>query len=140
MRTRFYMKMNPNRSIWLAALGALGLTLGVAAMANSSKTRPKVLLFVSTDCPIAMGYTPRINALYEKYSAQGVEFEAIFPNDLETKPSISAYMSERSYKFPYEVDLGAKEARKLDVRTIPSAVIVDGAGHELYNGAIDDNS
>ncbi len=133
------MKMTLNRSTWFAGAGALALTLGLGAMAHGNKSRPKVLLFISTDCPIAMGYTPRINALYEKYSAEGVDFEAVFPNDLETKPGITAYMSERSYKFPYEVDLGAKEAKKLRVGTIPSAVIVDSAGNELYNGAIDDN-
>ncbi len=115
------------------------LSFGVASGANS-KGVPKVLLFISTDCPVAAGYTPRINALYNEFASKGVEFEALFPNDLETRPAISEYMSQRSYKFPYEIDLGALEAKKLGVKTVPTAVVLDASGKEVYLGAIDDNA
>jgi len=133
------MKMSFNRSLLPALAGVVGLLCGAVAVARGPKAEPRVLLFISTDCPIAAGYTPRINALYEKYAAQGVIFEAVYPNDLETRPAIAEYMSERSYKFPYEVDLGAQKAKRLGVTTTPTAVILDAQGHEVYRGAIDDN-
>lgn len=98
-----------------------------------------MLLFLSTDCPIAAQYTPRLNALFAKYSGAGVEFEAIFPNDMESKPAVQEYMSSRQYAFPFQIDLGAKEAKSLGVKTVPTAIVLSGNGHEIYQGAIDDN-
>ncbi|HEY3781834.1 MAG TPA: redoxin family protein [Fimbriimonadaceae bacterium] len=121
----------------LIALGSLGA--GVYGLGTSSKSKPKVLLFLSTDCPIAAGYTPRINALVQKYEAEGVQFEALFPNDLETRPEIQAYMSDRHYSFPFRVDVGATEAKSLGVTTVPTAVVLAPSGKEVYRGAVDDN-
>jgi hypothetical protein len=133
------MKMRLDRSILLASAAVASMTLGIGAMTSKTKGEPRVILFLSTDCPIAAGYTPRINALFDRYAAKGVEFEAEYPNDLETRPAIDTYMSERSYKFPYELDLGAQLAKKLHVNTVPTAVVLDSSGNEVYRGAIDDN-
>lgn len=125
-------------------LGACALTLlgaGIATTARSTGVRAAdatVLLFLSTDCPISARYTPRINAIYDKFSAKNVEFKALFPNDLETRQSVEKYMAERQYKFPFDLDLGAVTAKKDGVVAVPTAVVLKG-GKVSYIGAIDDN-
>jgi thiol-disulfide isomerase/thioredoxin len=133
------MWMHPKRSLLALSVALLTLGAGIAGYSRPKNEKPRVLLFLSTDCPVAAQYTPRLHALYQKYSEQGVTFEAIFPNDLETKPSIQAYMDDRQYKFGYQIDLGATEAKKLGVRTVPTVVVLDASGHKVYLGAIDDN-
>ncbi len=48
----------------------------MAVKAASVKTT--VVLVLSTDCPVAMQYTPRINLLQEEF--KDVQFKAYFPN------------------------------------------------------------
>ena len=126
----------------LGVLAACALIAGLTGFTKDD-TKPKkvgsVLLVLSTDCPVAMRYTPRINSLSEKYSAKGFDFKAIFPNDLETRRGIEQYKSERSYAFPCELDLGAELARKQGIKIVPTILIFDGLGKKVYEGAIDDS-
>jgi thiol-disulfide isomerase/thioredoxin len=98
-----------------------------------------VLLFLSTDCPVAMQYTPRINRLVEEFSAKGVEFKAYFPNEMESKDAVDMYVRERKYAFPYDLDPAGALARSKGVKTIPTAVVLDDKGKVTYLGAIDDS-
>lgn len=133
--------MKYSLAIGLSALAALLAIAGFAGIKSSvvTKSAGSVLLVLSTDCPVAMKYTPRINALYEKYAAKGFEFKAIFPNDLETKAGIGQYFRDRSYPFPFEIDFGAERAKKLGITVLPAIVIFDAEGKKVYQGAIDDS-
>jgi len=132
--------MRKTRPALILLAAAVCLALGVVSRSRSApRAKATVLLFLSTDCPISARYTSRINALYDQYSAQGVQFEALFPNDLETQPSIRVYMAERNYRFPFAIDLGAQRAKKLRVKTVPTAVVLNARGNVAYEGAIDDN-
>ncbi|HRK22380.1 MAG TPA: redoxin domain-containing protein [Fimbriimonadaceae bacterium] len=119
----------------LLTAGFIGLRPDAPAQGSAGKA----ILVLSTDCPVAQKYTPRINALHEKYSAKGFAFEAIFPNDLETRSGIQKYFQERSYQFPFSIDFGAERAKKLGVTVLPAILIYDSKGNLAYQGAIDDN-
>lgn len=121
--------------LFIAGVAALGI--GIAATPGTPAAKPRVELFLSTDCPIAMQYTPRIQALVAEHGS--VEFRALFPNDLETRRAISAYMAERGYTFGFDLDLGAVRAKKAGVSRVPSAVVYDANGKVVYVGAIDDH-
>lgn len=128
------------RSLTVAAVATGFLGLGVLAQTRSAPTaKATVLLFLSTDCPVSAKYTSRLNNLYSEFSPKGVRFEALFPNDLETRPSVEAYMAERQYQFPFQIDIGAQRAKQLSVSIVPTAVVLDGNGKAVYEGAIDDN-
>lgn len=111
--------------------------------ANTSAARgdktAEVVFVLSTDCPIAMRYTPRINALVKDFGARGVGFRAIFPNDLESRDGVERYLAEREYTFGYRLDLGGTEAKRMGVTHVPTAVVFDGKGRMVYRGMIDDN-
>jgi mono/diheme cytochrome c family protein len=123
-------------------LGLLSLGLlaaGFRTTATAPGSQGSALLVLSTDCPVAMRYTPRLNALYEAYSSKGISFRAVFPNDLETRAGVEKYRSERGYAFPCELDPGAEIARRERVTILPAILIFDGQGRKVYQGPIDDN-
>jgi hypothetical protein len=123
---------------WIVFGGSVAALVGSLGAAGShAKGKAKVVYFLSTDCPVAMQYTPRINRIAQEFS--DVDYQAYFPNDLETRAGISKYKAERGYAFPADLDLGAREARRLGVKTVPSVVVLDSDGKVLYRGGIDDN-
>lgn len=98
-----------------------------------------VRLYLSTDCPVAAKYTPRIQALVREFEPKGVRFEALFPNVLETGEGITRYAKERGYHFKVSVDFGAKQAKADGITMIPTVVILDQQGRMVYRGPFDDN-
>ncbi len=116
---------------------AVAALVGALFASQPEKSKGTVLLFLSTDCPVAAQYTPRINALVKDHPA--FAFKAFFPNDLESRAGVDAYMKERDYAFPAELDLGAAQAKKLKVARVPTAVVLDGSGKRIYIGAIDNH-
>lgn len=128
----FFRRM---RYVWL------GLAILVAGAVGKSPPEPKarIVMFLSTDCPMALRYAPRISALVSSFGKRGVSFEAQFPNREVSRGAVSDYMAERGYKFPYELDLGAVEAKRLGVEGVPTFVVFDAKGRKVYLGALDDN-
>lgn len=95
--------------------------------------------YLSTDCPVAGRQSPRIAAIVNEFSSQGVTFTAYFPNEGETESGISTFAKERGFKMPVSLDTGGQRANDNKVEIIPTVVLKDEAGKVLYRGAIDDN-
>jgi hypothetical protein len=126
--------------VCFAAAGVALTVLAATPQAPApSAGKGKVMLFISTECPVAQRYTPRINALVSKFGQQGIEFVGFFPNDGETRRDIEKYMRERSYTFEWDLDLGGELAKRHGVEGVPTAVVLDPRGEMVYLGAIDDN-
>lgn len=126
-------------AIAIAGFAILGGLAGYTAKPVKPETKATVLFFLSTDCPVAKQYTPRINRLVDKFGPQGVVFKAYFPNELEKPTEVASYCKERGYGFSYALDPGAKVAKLQGVKTIPSVVVLNEKGERVYIGAIDDN-
>lgn len=141
-------KVLPSPRSWQLHCTALaGLLFVVVAAAfglrdkQDRPTDPKatVLFFLSTDCPVAMQYSPRIQRLVAEYGAKGVTFKAYFPNELETKGGIEKYAMDRKYDFPVLIDLEGRRAKELGVTIVPTVFVLDANKKIVYSGAIDDN-
>lgn len=113
--------------------------MATSGIAPGSGQVATVRLYLSTDCPVAAKYTPRIQALVREFEPKGVRFEAIFPNALETTDGVARYAKERGYNFKISIDTGARQAKVDGVTMIPTVVILDSAGRLAYRGPIDDN-
>lgn len=136
-------KLAINRTV--VALGVVCVSFALLAVHSSAPkesgddAKGKVWIFLSTDCPVALKYSPRIARLYESYSEKGFEFVAYFPNELETRSGIDTYMYERNLRFPWKFDLGGLLAKSHDITKIPCVIVFDKNGKKVYQGAIDDN-
>jgi hypothetical protein len=125
------------------ALFGIGVPAAFAAGALSLALKPSpyqrkcdVILFLSTDCPVAQRQSPSIAALVREFESKGVEFRAVFPNDLETNRGVREFLKERGIGIPFELDLGGVRARREGIGTLPAAVVLDAKGVKTYQGAI----
>jgi len=127
--------------LWSAGLAALvGASWlgGTGPSSTPSRSGVKVVLFLSTDCPVAMHYTPRFNKLVDQFGER-VAFEALFPNEMETPGGVREYAKDRGFRFPCNLDPGGGVARSRGVTHVPTAILLDADGRMVYKGAIDDN-
>jgi len=122
------------------AAAAVLAVAGLAPIGRQDKAQPAtVRVYLSTDCPVAAKYTPRIQALAREFEPKGARFEALFPNALETAEGVARYAKERDYHFNVSLDVGAKQAKADGITMIPTVVILDQQGRMVYRGPIDDN-
>jgi hypothetical protein len=101
-------------------------------------TRPKVYLFVTTDCPLANGYAPEINRIVARYTPLGIEFAIVYV-DLDLTPE-DARRHARDYGYAAEliVDSDHRWVERCGVEVTPEAALVLPDGTIAYRGRIDD--
>lgn len=126
-------------ALTLVAVAAASLALFGSAPSALPNNVAKVKLYWSTDCPIALKYTQRVNRLVSAYQPKGVQFVMLFPNEQESRAGILAYLEEAQLTIRGEIDSLAKQARQDKVVQIPTVVIEDATGKIAYRGAIDDS-
>jgi mono/diheme cytochrome c family protein len=112
-----------------------------AALVAQPEEKPSVTvdLYLSTDCPVAARYGPRLAAIVSDYQNQGFEIRAWFPNEGETKHGAKQWLAERKIPLEPSLDWGGEQAARDEVEIIPTVVVRDAEGNRLYHGAIDDN-
>lgn len=104
-----------------------------------------VVVFTCNQCPYAKAFEPRIIELAKQYSAKGVAFYAVNPNDEnryseETLENMKARAAEKGYPFPYLKDADSSIARAYGARVTPHVFVVDPAGNVRYRGYVDDTA
>ncbi|MCW5936049.1 MAG: redoxin domain-containing protein [Fimbriimonadaceae bacterium] len=125
---------------FLPVAGALGLfAFGMVGAKQPKNPTAIVTFYLSTECPVAAAYTPRINSLVEEFKPKGVQFASYFPNAADSRSKVEAYVRERNYSFSAELDLGGEKARANKVEIVPTVVVRSADGALLYRGAIDDS-
>jgi peroxiredoxin len=102
------------------------------------RSRAAVFFFIGTQCPISNRYAPEINRLVDAYARKGIAFYAV-----QSDPDVDAalarkYAEEFGYKFPSLLDPEQQLAKRFNVLTSPTAVIVSPRGGLIYRGRIDD--
>lgn len=95
-----------------------------------------VVMFISTQCPISNDYNDRMSAVYEDYSAKGVQF--FFVNANLTEPANVVDEHRKSSGFPFAVYKDENVAEKLNASVTPEVFVFDKAGKRVYHGYIDD--
>jgi len=105
---------------------------------ESADNKPVVLIFIATDCPIANGYVPEINRIYEKYSAQGVKFTLVHPEPSTSDGAALEHAAEYSLKPPVVVDRKHTLVAAANATTTPEVAVFDGSQKLIYRGRIDD--
>ncbi len=122
----------------LAAVFAL--LVGIDLAGNSihlADSKPAVLVFVRTDCPISNRYAPELNRLYREYAGHA-DFYLVYADPSETTASIRKHMSEYGYQFHPLRDPGFRLARRAKASVTPEAALFSPNGELLYHGRIDD--
>ena len=100
--------------------------------------RAIVLLFTTTDCPIANRYAPEINRLQAAFSARGIAFWLVYANARESREAIASHVERFGYTMPAARDPQHDVIKQLGITVTPEAAVIDREGRTLYRGRIDD--
>jgi peroxiredoxin len=100
--------------------------------------RALVLIFVTTDCPIANSYQPKLAKLYTEFWKQGFEFLLIHEGPSQSPEKLKKHSQEYSVPFSVVMDPDHSIARRVGARMTPEAFVLSRDGVILYQGRIDD--
>lgn len=94
-----------------------------------------VLVFTTTDCPIANRYAPEIQRLAKQYGT--VRFVMVYPVANDTPELIDAHRTKFAYTIDFIRDEKHELVKKTGVTVTPEVAVMKD-GRMLYRGRIDD--
>jgi hypothetical protein len=105
---------------------------------ESPETKAAVLVFISTDCPVANYYQPTLRKLNEAYAAKGVELFLVHANPALTAELAREHARQFSIAAPVVLDPRHALARRVGATKTPQAAVITRTGEVAYLGRIDD--
>ncbi len=118
--------------------------LDTAGVPHSLRINPEraglVLVFLSTECPIARGYVPELNRQFSSLeeAKRRVEFLGVVSDRSITRAAAAKFAAEFEIKFPVLFDASGELAEVLQPTHIPEAFVIGGDGKLAYRGRIND--
>ena len=99
--------------------------------------RALVLIFVTTDCPIANSYQPLLARLHKEFQKKGFEFALIHEGPNQSLEKLKEHSAEFSVPFSVVMDAEHSIARRVGATKTPEAFVFGSDGAILYQGRID---
>lgn len=100
--------------------------------------RAIVLIFVSTDCPIANRYAPELARIYDVYQGQQVAFWLVYADADESPERIRRHLEEYRHLIPALRDPDHRLVKFSGARRTPEAAVFSPGARRQYLGRIDD--
>jgi Flp pilus assembly protein TadD len=110
----------------------------VDVIASRPTARATVLIFTTTDCPIANRYAPEITRITDAFGPSDVAFWLVYANPAESRETITAHRARYGYSMPALRDPQHDVIKRLGISVTPEAAVLDRQGRTLYRGRIDD--
>ncbi len=104
---------------------------------QSANEKPTVVIFITTDCPIANGYAPEINRIHSKYSRKGVQITLVHVDPDLSHRSAVEHAKDYSLTPPIILDPTHELVSKVEATITPEAAVYDSSGKRIYLGRID---
>jgi len=99
---------------------------------------PRILFFVSSDCPISNGYAPDIQRLCREYGPRGVKCSLAYEDMDIDAAAVRAHLDEYRYQgISAAIDRDRALAHRARASVTPEAVVIDSRGEIRYRGRID---
>ena len=108
------------------------------AVLNPPKNAISVVVFITTDCPVANSYQPTLTRLSQQFSDQGVLFFLVHPSNRVSTEAALKHAEEFKIQSPVILDPEQVIARRLDAKVTPEAFVINEEGETAYRGRIDD--
>jgi thiol-disulfide isomerase/thioredoxin len=108
------------RDFTLKTLDGRSMTL------SQLKGKVVFLNFWATWCPPCRGEMPSMEALYQRFKNDGLEFVAV---DLrESQPEVKDFITDNKLTFPVALDATGNVGNNYNIQSIPSTYIIDRDG------------
>lgn len=102
------------------------------------ETKAVVVVFVSTDCPIANYFQPTLRHLQDEFSEKGVRFYQVHPDPETPRKDARTHRNDFGLKCPVIIDEKQTVTKQLEATTTPEAFVLTKNGRVAYRGRIDD--
>ena len=99
----------------------------------------RVVVFISTVCPVSNSYNLRMKELYRDYAPKGVKFEFLNANQNESQSEMEDHARGVGFPFPVIKDANNVMADRLGAEYTPESFVIDREGVVRYRGRIDDS-
>ena len=110
----------------------------VTPLAFDNDQVASVLVFITTDCPIANAFQPELKRLHEAYAPRGVRFWMVHVDpDLEPQ-SAREHADEYGIRSPFVLDPDHVLVEKAEATITPEAAVFLSDGSIAYRGRISD--
>ena len=103
---------------------------------EAAGSKPLVLIFLRTDCPVANRYAPTIKDLSRKYAGE-VVMMLVYPDKDETPQNISRHLRDYGYQLPALQDKQHNLVKLGKVEITPEVAVFNGKKELIYHGRID---
>ena len=97
-----------------------------------------VWIFVTTDCPIANGYAPEIQAIIGDYDERGVRFLLVHVDATASDGALRQHALDYGYRCAVVADREHELVRRAAATITPEVAVYDRSGNLRYRGRIDD--
>jgi len=96
-----------------------------------------VFFFLSARSDAVAKTIAAVDRLYDKHRRLGVLYVGVCSNNVESADELRDFAQKRGLRFAVYRDPAAQVARQWDIRTVPSAVLVDRGGKIAHSGGLE---
>ncbi len=100
--------------------------------------RAAVVLFVTTDCPIANRYAPEIEKIRAEYEPKGARMTLVHVDPGLSNQEANRHASAYALQAPVVMDRKHELVSATGARITPEAFVIDRSGKICYRGRIND--
>jgi len=113
-------------------------------LSSAAKKNGLLVMFTCNTCPWVEAWENRYNDVAEMAAKHdigmiGINSNAAIRDDGESMADMKARAEDKSYRFPYVLDEGAKMASAFGATKTPDLFLFNGDMELVYRGAIDDS-
>ena len=118
---------------------ALGDSRGAQhALEDYAHAPAVVVVFLGTECPLAVTYAPRLAALAAEFGPRGAIFLGVNSNRQDSLAEIEQFSRQHELPFPVLKDSSTAVAKQFGAVRTPQAFVLDNERVVRYVGRIDD--
>ena len=108
------------------------------SLAELGEHKAYVLMFATTQCPIAKKSLPKLVELSRGYAAGDVAFVVVNVGVVDSIRDMAAQAVDLAIPFPFVKDYDHSCVRALGISRVPECVVLDGKKRLRYRGRLDD--
>jgi len=128
----------PGESI--AALELMDINKNLTRTGDLYGDLATVIIFMSPECPLCIGYTKTINELMNEYNKKEISFITVYTGTWYSEEEIQNFIKEYDLKAKTLLDTKYKLARLTKAEITPQVSVLNNKGEIVYSGAIDDRA
>jgi hypothetical protein len=103
---------------------------------HTEKGKAAVLIFITTDCPIANSLSPEINRLYKHYQKQGIQFTLVHVDPELSVDDAKKHAGEYSLKPPIVIDRNHQLVKAGKAIATPQTAVFNNKSELVYTGRL----